>query len=87
MSVIGVGEIELDCERSGRRAAAADDHGHAAARYAHWGEPFLDELRRDFELILYDHRGRRRQQPPRGASQHSPDGAGTPPATPYGAGR
>ncbi|HEX4345728.1 MAG TPA: alpha/beta fold hydrolase [Solirubrobacteraceae bacterium] len=23
----------------------------------HWGEPFLGELERDFELILYDHRG------------------------------
>jgi len=27
--------------------------GHAG----HWGEPFLRELERDFELILYDHRG------------------------------
>ena len=24
---------------------------------AHWGEPFLEELRRDFEVIAYDHRG------------------------------
>ena len=23
----------------------------------HWGEPFLDALRRDFEVIAYDHRG------------------------------
>jgi 3-oxoadipate enol-lactonase len=23
----------------------------------HWGEPFLAELERDFELVLYDHRG------------------------------
>jgi 3-oxoadipate enol-lactonase len=27
------------------------------ANVAHWGEPFLAELERDFELILYDHRG------------------------------
>jgi 3-oxoadipate enol-lactonase len=23
----------------------------------HWGEPFLEPLRRDFEVIVYDHRG------------------------------
>jgi pimeloyl-ACP methyl ester carboxylesterase len=28
-----------------------------------WGEPFLDELVRDFELILYDHRGIGRSGP------------------------
>jgi pimeloyl-ACP methyl ester carboxylesterase len=27
--------------------------GHSA----HWGEPFLSELERDFELVVYDHRG------------------------------
>jgi len=30
---------------------------------AHWGEPFLCELERDFELILYDHRGIGRSGP------------------------
>jgi 3-oxoadipate enol-lactonase len=29
----------------------------------HWGEPFLRELERDFELILYDHRGVGRSGP------------------------
>ena len=29
----------------------------------HWGEPFLRELERDFELILYDHRGTGRSGP------------------------
>ncbi|MDX6679052.1 MAG: hypothetical protein QOE31_3104 [Solirubrobacteraceae bacterium] len=27
------------------------------ANSTHWGEPFLHELERDFELLLYDHRG------------------------------
>ena len=29
----------------------------------HWGEPFLAELERDFELVLYDHRGIGRSGP------------------------
>jgi 3-oxoadipate enol-lactonase len=29
----------------------------------HWGEPFLRELERDFELVLYDHRGVGRSAP------------------------
>ena len=33
------------------------------ANSAHWGEPFLAELERDFELILYDHRGIGRSGP------------------------
>jgi 3-oxoadipate enol-lactonase len=30
---------------------------------AHWGEPFLSALERDFELVLYDHRGVGRSAP------------------------
>jgi len=56
MSLIRVGEIELDCERSGAGPPLLMIMGRSGT-YAHWGEPFLDELRRDFELILYDHRG------------------------------
>jgi 3-oxoadipate enol-lactonase len=33
----------------------------------HWGEPFLEELRRDFDVIAFDHRGV-------GASTHLTDG-------------
>jgi pimeloyl-ACP methyl ester carboxylesterase len=33
------------------------------ANSAHWGEPFLRELERDFELVLYDHRGIGRSGP------------------------
>jgi len=25
--------------------------------FDHWGEPFLEDLRRDFDVIVYDHRG------------------------------
>jgi 3-oxoadipate enol-lactonase len=32
----------------------------------HWGEPFLRELERDFELVLYDHRGIGRSGPLKG---------------------
>jgi len=56
MTVIGVGEIELDYERSGSGPPLLMIMGRSGT-YAHWGEPLLEELRRDFELILYDHRG------------------------------
>ena len=36
------------------------------ANGTHWGEPFLAELERDFELILYDHRGIGRSAPLQG---------------------
>ncbi len=32
----------------------------------HWGEPFLSALERDFELVLYDHRGVGRSAPHEG---------------------
>src|SRR5215207_2055432 len=38
-----------------------------AGHSLHWGEPFLRELERDFELILYDHRGLGRSAPHEGA--------------------
>ena len=56
MSAVSVGEIELDCERSGSGPPLLLIMGRSGT-YSHWGEPFLQELRRDFELILYDHRG------------------------------
>src|SRR5277367_1049968 len=56
MTVIQAGEVELDCERSGAGPPLLLIMGRSGT-YAHWGEPFLEELRRDFELILYDHRG------------------------------
>jgi 3-oxoadipate enol-lactonase len=56
MSLISVGDVELDYERSGAGPPLLMIMGRSGT-YAHWGEPFLQELRRDFELILYDHRG------------------------------
>jgi 3-oxoadipate enol-lactonase len=56
MSLISVGEVELDYERSGAGPPLLMIMGRSGT-YAHWGEPFLQELRGDFELILYDHRG------------------------------
>jgi 3-oxoadipate enol-lactonase len=56
MSLIGVGEVELDYERSGAGPPLLMIMGRSGT-YAHWGEPFLEQLRSDFELIVYDHRG------------------------------
>jgi 3-oxoadipate enol-lactonase len=56
MTLIGVGEIELDYERSGAGPPLLMIMGMSGTALS-WGEPFLDELRRDFELITYDHRG------------------------------
>jgi 3-oxoadipate enol-lactonase len=58
MTVVSVGEIELDYERSG------DASGPPlllimgmSGTALHWGEPFLELLRADFDVIAYDHRG------------------------------
>jgi 3-oxoadipate enol-lactonase len=56
VSVVAVGGIELDCERSGSGQPLLMIMGRSGT-YAHWGEPFLRPLRDRFELILYDHRG------------------------------
>ena len=56
MSVIAVDDIELDCERSGEGPPLLLIMGMSGTAL-HWGEPFLDALRRDFEVIAYDHRG------------------------------
>src|SRR3979409_1721854 len=58
MTVIGVGDIQLDYERSGNASGPPlllimGMSGTAL----HWGEPFLDLLRADFDVIAYDHRG------------------------------
>jgi 3-oxoadipate enol-lactonase len=58
MTVVSVGEIELDYERSGNPSGPPlllimGMSGTAL----HWGEPFLELLRADFDVIAYDHRG------------------------------
>lgn len=56
MALIEVGEIALDCERSGEGPPLLLIMGMSGTSL-HWGEPFLEQLRRDFEVISYDHRG------------------------------
>ncbi len=56
MPVIGVGEIELDYERSGSGPPLLAIMGMSGT-YLSWGEPFLAKLRESFEVIVYDHRG------------------------------
>jgi pimeloyl-ACP methyl ester carboxylesterase len=56
MTLARVGEIEIDYERAGSGPPLLMIMGRSGT-YSHWGEPFLEELRRDFETIVYDHRG------------------------------
>jgi 3-oxoadipate enol-lactonase len=56
MTLIQVGDIELDYERSGTGPALLMIMGMGGTSLS-WGEPFLEDLRQDFELIVYDHRG------------------------------
>ena len=56
MPKIDVGDIELDYERSGSGPPLLMIMGMSGTAL-HWGDPFLDALRSDFEVIAYDHRG------------------------------
>jgi 3-oxoadipate enol-lactonase len=56
MSLVRVGEIELDYERSGSGPPLLLIMGMSGTSL-HWGEPFLAPLREHFETIVYDHRG------------------------------
>ncbi len=58
MALVRVGDVEIDCERSGQAGGPPlllimGMSGTAL----HWGEPFLADLRRDFDVIAFDHRG------------------------------
>jgi 3-oxoadipate enol-lactonase len=48
--------IELSYDRAGEGPPLLLIMGMSGTRL-HWGEPFLGELRRDFDVIAYDHRG------------------------------
>jgi pimeloyl-ACP methyl ester carboxylesterase len=63
---VAVAGSELHYERRGRGAPLLLIQG-MGANAAHWGEPFLSALERDFELVLYDHRGIGRSAPLEGA--------------------
>ena len=56
MTIVGVGEIELDYERSGSGSPLLAIMGMSGTAL-HWGEPFLERLRQGFDVIVYDHRG------------------------------
>jgi 3-oxoadipate enol-lactonase len=56
MALVQVGDIELDVERSGSGPPLLLIMGMSGTSL-HWGEPFLEQLRRDFDVIAYDHRG------------------------------
>ncbi len=51
-----VGEIELSYERAGSGPPLLMIMGMSGT-FDHWDAEFLADLRRDFETILYDHRG------------------------------
>jgi pimeloyl-ACP methyl ester carboxylesterase len=56
MELAGVGEVELEFERAGAGPPLLLIMGMSGS-LAHWGAPFLDDLRRDFDTIVYNHRG------------------------------
>jgi pimeloyl-ACP methyl ester carboxylesterase len=56
MTLIGAGDVQLDYERSGDGEPLLLIMGMSGTAL-HWGEPFLSELRREFDAIAYDHRG------------------------------
>lgn len=56
MSIVRAGEVELDVERSGSGPPLLLIMGMSGTAL-HWGEELLEELRADFEVIAYDHRG------------------------------
>jgi 3-oxoadipate enol-lactonase len=56
MTLVQVGEIQLDYERGGSGEPLLLIMGMSGTAL-HWGEPFLGALQRDFETIVYDHRG------------------------------
>src|SRR4029077_4735207 len=56
MGLARVGEIELSYERAGSGPPLLMIMGMSGT-FDHWNAPFLDDLRRDFETIVYDHRG------------------------------
>jgi 3-oxoadipate enol-lactonase len=56
MTLVDVGDIQLAYERTGSGPPLLLIMGMSGTAL-HWGEPFLELLREDFEVIVYDHRG------------------------------
>ena len=59
---VSVDATQLHYERRGEGPPLLLVQG-MGANSLHWGEPFLAALERDFELVLYDHRGIGRSAP------------------------
>jgi pimeloyl-ACP methyl ester carboxylesterase len=62
MAMLPVEGTELHYERRGAGEPLLLVQG-MTGHSLHWGEPFLSALERDFELVLYDHRGVGRSAP------------------------
>jgi 3-oxoadipate enol-lactonase len=56
MTLIDAGEIQLDYERTGAGEPLLLIMGMSGTSLS-WGEPLLELLRGDFDVIAYDHRG------------------------------
>jgi 3-oxoadipate enol-lactonase len=56
MPVVNAGNVELSYERSGSGPPLLLIMG-LSGTMLHWGEPFLQALREDFDVIAYDNRG------------------------------
>jgi pimeloyl-ACP methyl ester carboxylesterase len=56
MPLARVGEIELSYERAGSGPVLLLIIGMSGT-FDHWDAGFLEDLRRDFDVIVYDHRG------------------------------
>ena len=56
MPLASVGEIELSYERAGAGSPLLLIMGMSGT-FSHWDRGFLDDLRRDFDTVVYDHRG------------------------------
>lgn len=56
MGLVRVGEIELSYECAGAGPPLLMIMGMSGT-FDHWDASFLEDLRRDFETIVYDHRG------------------------------
>ena len=56
MPLARVGEIELSYERAGSGPSMLLIMGMSGT-FDHWDAGFLEDLRRDFDVIVYDHRG------------------------------
>ncbi len=56
MPVVDAGGVQISYERSGAGPPLLAIMGMSGT-FSHWGERFLERLRADFEVIVYDHRG------------------------------